>query len=794
MKFSLRQSRWVSRLMTLVVISLFGTLIAAAQDGAPPAPITNDEGGPVAITGSVTYTNTYFTAGVSEPLVMLEDEAGFVDRNLGFLMPVSSQVLGQITSDFFTSPFTYSIELPIEPHGTYRDVDQNGSTDQGVQIYAVAYWTNTWGDPYLEERDLFGGGWSTAYASTNVSQDAATLNEIQGGKLLIYSPDDQQGFSSGFGEDGLLFTADDPIVTLPQGYTVVDLDTDPFTFDRSAHPVIDLIEPEATALDDYSGLSYTDAFDAMIEKFQNEYAFSEYKEIDYNALIAEFRPRFEAADANADPAAYELALRDFIWSIPDVHLGISGNTPASDEAFVTNTSGGLGLSMRETDDGSTIVTFITPGGPADLAGIQLGAEIVSFDGTPISDVVTNAIAYSAPFSTPWYERLQKLRYATRFPIGTDVQVEYQNPGDAEASTVTLTTVQENASLRASSFSRGLTGTELPVEYRLLDSGYMYVRIMSFFDDSQLSIRLWERMIDLLNQGQIPGLIIDMRQNGGGSGFLADQMAAYFFDEPLVIGSSQIYDSSTGNFESDPNRPDRFYPAPENMRYHGEIAVLVGPACVSACEFFSYDMTLQNRAAIVGMYPTAGGGGSVQEFEMPEGLFINFPIGRNLDVDGNIRIEGVGVPPTVQVPVTAETLLTGSDAILDAAVAHLDEVLGATPSAPEVAFTDGGTIAVGDSVSGDIAAGERVDYVLTPDATVTVTISLGDSEGALDTYLRVYADAGNLIAENDDKELGVDINSLVEGLNLEGGLTYTIEVGTYDDAASGTYTLEVTETP
>ncbi|MCZ7671479.1 MAG: hypothetical protein M5U34_32270 [Chloroflexi bacterium] len=71
----------------------------------PLADIINDEGGPVRLTGVVTYTNPFFTLGVAAPVIILEDQAGFVDRNQHFLMPVESQALAQITSDFFESPF-----------------------------------------------------------------------------------------------------------------------------------------------------------------------------------------------------------------------------------------------------------------------------------------------------------------------------------------------------------------------------------------------------------------------------------------------------------------------------------------------------------------------------------------------------------------------------------------------------------------------------------------------------------------------------------------------------------------
>ena len=71
-----------------------------------------DNGGPKIVTGKVTYTNTFFTDGVAEPEIILEDEGGFITRNRKFLIPVQSQVIGEITSDFYTSPLTYSLSLP----------------------------------------------------------------------------------------------------------------------------------------------------------------------------------------------------------------------------------------------------------------------------------------------------------------------------------------------------------------------------------------------------------------------------------------------------------------------------------------------------------------------------------------------------------------------------------------------------------------------------------------------------------------------------------------------------------
>lgn len=673
-----------------LLIALSMILSACAPKAtATPTPVATEEPvqveeGPKTVTGTVTYTNPFFTEGVAQPIVILEDQGGFVTRDRNFIIPVESQVIATITSDFYTSPFTYSLSLPDEPNGTLRDVDHDGAKETGVMVFAVAYWTNTWGDPFLEKRDQGGGGWSSAYASTKVSDDRDSYLEVYGGKYLVYAPDDKQQFPSSFGADKKLFTDDDPVMDLPAGWSVVDLDKTPFEIDRSENPTLELYEPESAALDDFSALSYTEAFDKMVEKFKNEYAFTELKKIDWDAKAKEFRPAFEAAEKAKDPHAYALALRDFVWSIPDTHVGF--DQTLVNEDFQNETAGGIGFAMRETDDGKIIANFILDGGPADEAGMEWGAEIVSFDGTPVADVVEATVPWSSPFSNPINKRLQQLRYATRFRLDKgEVEVVFKNPGGAE-KTATLPVVGERDSFTVSSFYAGTSPTELPVEFDVLPSGYGYIKVNSFLDNDVLSIQVWERAIKYFNDNGIPGVILDLRINGGGSGWLADQMAAYFFNEDTLVGNTAFYDDSTGEFYMDPGDETYMIPPREDLQYNGTVVVMVGPACASACEFFSYNMTVNDRATIVGFYPSDGAGGSVEQFLMPEDVTVQLTIGRAVDAEGNIHLEGKGVEPDVKVPVTVENLqrlANGEDVVLEIAEKVVSQPAGAgvTPSGP-----------------------------------------------------------------------------------------------------------------
>jgi hypothetical protein len=114
------------------------------------------------------------------------------------------------------------------------------------------------------------------------------------------------------------------------------------------------------------------------------------------------------------------------------------------------------------------------------------------------------------------------------------------------------------------------------------------------DNDVLSIQVYERAIRYFKENKLPGVIVDMRHNGGGSGWLANQMAAYFFSREIETGYVEHYDPTIGDFYAEPGEMTPMIPPPADLQFAGPVAVLVGQGCASACEFFSYDMTINGR--------------------------------------------------------------------------------------------------------------------------------------------------------------------------------------------------------
>jgi len=776
--------RLLVSIMVLMLLSLSVSGVFAQdddEDGELVDEAMSADAGVEVITGEVNYTVgflTDFNQGAMN--VVLVNQALYADRDFESPLPTTWQVLGEVTSDVYTSPFTYELYLPIEPRGPLRDVDYDEDEDEGVGIFSIIGYTNFRGKT-LWDSEL---EYTTGFNSTQGSPEFEFRNDVIGGKMIIWAPDDEQGFPSGFGDDGLLFTGDEPVMDVPAGWSIVNLDTEPFSLDRSTIANVDLLEQDQSLQPaDYTQLSYSEAFDALHEQMRNEYSFTELKGIDWDALYEEFAPRFAEAEANDDPEAYQFALRDFTWAIPDGHVGAS--LPLTNNAFFTETDGGLGLAVRELDDGRIIATFVQEGSPAAEAGVTVGTEITSINGEAPLERIDDVNVWSSPFSAEHSRRLQELRYITRFEVGEEVELGFVTEA-GEEEVVTLEAVAERASWSFSSVNNGAAPDDaLPITFEVLPSGYAYVQINSFSEYPELMFRLWEWIIDQLNAQNIPGLILDMRWNSGGYNLDA-WLTGYFFQERVTIGNDANYYPDLGDFFIDPLQVDEVIPPEDGRYYGGPIALLTSPACASACEFFSYNMTINDRATVVGFYPSDGLGGNITPVFMPDDVYFQFTTGRALDAEGNIRLEGIGVAPDVVVPLTEETLLTDEDVVLQYAVDYLNR-------ATTIPVTEGGEITLGEPVEGELVEGERIQYTFTTPADGFYDFIITSEDDTLDTVMYIYLadDLSSPALENDDAGDGVFTSSLTE-IEAPGDLALVIEVAGFEDASSGPFTLTVSQ--
>ncbi len=734
-------------------ILILGLLLAACAPKEPTAVPDATETSvpeiveaPYQVTGTYSVTNGFvLDTYVVENAVALLDMHGFVIRDREWELPVDSQTIGFMTFDPDTLSGTFDLNLPVTPEGKLNDVNHDSNTDQGVQIFAVGYSPNIAGGPFSEGDDR-SFGWPSYLAS--VQTDSENDDEVIGGKLLIWAPDGEQQFPTDFGGDGLLFTDDDPVDSVPAGYSLVDLDKDPFEISQSATLEMTLLEPKEFELKDYSSQSYTEAFDNMFEYIKTNYAFNgiDGKEPDWDSLYAGLKPRVEDAESSNDAAAYYAVLRDFTLAFKDGHVGLGGGEIA-DQDFANFVSGGYGFAIRELDDGRAIVIFVLEGGPAAEAGMQVGAEVTEFNGKPIGEAISEIVPYAIQ-SSDFAIRYQQARYLLRAQPGDEASVTFANP-DAQPQTATLTAIAERDSFSRTSIYYGVEGDFLlPVEYRLIRQGNAvvgYVSINSYYDDLNLIIRLFERALKQFSDIGVNGIIIDLRYNGGGNPL---GLAGFLYDQEIMLGQGESFSETTGTFEPE-GLPDKVLPN-QNQYAFDKMVLLVGPACASACDQEAYSFSQVPGMIVVGQYPTSGIFADVAkgQFSLPEGFSLQVPTTRFTLPDGNLFIEGTGVPPTQRVPVDETTIFSEEDVVLEAGIKAVLFPAGAgiTPSGPpEIASPAGASSAFqsGKKFLEEFAqeSYESADYA--NPGTLTFTIPLPKTETVIWMYAWCASDQATL---------------------------------------------------
>jgi carboxyl-terminal processing protease len=157
-----------------------------------------------------------------------------------------------------------------------------------------------------------------------------------------------------------------------------------------------------------------------------------------------------------------------------------------------------------------------------------------------------------------------------------------------------------------------------------------------------------------------GFVVDLRGNPGGIGLMAMGMAGWFIDQPdQKLGTLYMRDTTL-----------KFVVNPRAVTFAGPLAILVDGTSASTSEIMAEGMKDLKRARIFGTHTAGAALPSVFE-KLPDGDGFQYAIANYIS-EGGQPLEGLGVTPDVETPVTREALLAGKDPALDAAVVWIKQ--------------------------------------------------------------------------------------------------------------------------
>ena len=202
-----------------------------------------------------------------------------------------------------------------------------------------------------------------------------------------------------------------------------------------------------------------------------------------------------------------------------------------------------------------------------------------------------------------------------------------------------------------------------IKYTTLPSNIGYIYVGSF--ESSLSSDNVSLM--LLRLAESKGIIIDIRNNGGGMLTSAEELAAHFVSGKTHCGYIQ---HKTGKGHNDFSSPEKLYIEPNGVIWKKPVVVLTNRAVYSSANHFVMLVKPLPQVVVIGD-KTGGGSGLPLNSTLPNGWTVRFSACPILDIEG--KHTEFGITPHEEVQITSADWNNGRDTIIERAIALINSL-------------------------------------------------------------------------------------------------------------------------
>lgn len=387
-----------------------------------------------------------------------------------------------------------------------------------------------------------------------------------------------------------------------------------------------------------------EAFDMLWQTIRDKHFDPKLGGLDWQSVRDKLRPRVEQA---ATMKVARAIMNEAIDQLHQTHFGIIPADLYKDLESPHSGPGELGADLRIVD-GRAVVTAVTEGQPASVAGVKTGWTVEKIDGKPVSEILQSAEAAYAKSGMLAARKTLAVAARLRGPVGSAIALDFVDQNDKPVHK-DLTAVEP----------KGVPATfgNLPTFHvrftsKRVDGTVSYVSLNVFFDLVNV-LKQYGEAIEASRDAD--GLIIDLRGNPGGIGAMSFAMGGWLVSERgLKLGTLVTRDGSL-NFTLFP-RP-RPFTAP--------VAVLVDELSMSTSEILAGGLKDLKRARVFGVRTPGAALPSTIEV-LPNGDRFQYAFANYISANGQ-PLEGVGVVPDAETPWTRAALLEGRDPAVEAAL-------------------------------------------------------------------------------------------------------------------------------
>lgn len=387
-----------------------------------------------------------------------------------------------------------------------------------------------------------------------------------------------------------------------------------------------------------------DALDFVWTTVNERYYDPKLNGLDWQGVRRQYEPRILAA--KNDDEYWEL-LDKMTGELKDSHTRV--HSPKLVQQQKNSESHSLGLGFAEIDN-TIIVTSVHPQSDAFWAGVRAGMSIKTINGEPALTLYRRLVTEARDTSTPW----ARSRGATR----------KINSGDID-STASMVFSRDDGTDIAITMKHRKFSARPEYTPRVLPSGFGYIRFSGFVGDMERGI-----VAEIERMKDTPGMIIDLRNNGGGSSAMSSNLLNRFFKDELK-GVTLL--TRTGQphklFFVNTMKMQPTLKGSGANAYTKPLVLLTNESSASASEIFSVVMKESGRATLIGTRTCGCLLGYLGLADVPGGAQLAYSEIGFVTKNGS-RVEGSGVPPDIEVKLTREDYLLNRDRMLERAVEHL----------------------------------------------------------------------------------------------------------------------------
>lgn len=400
----------------------------------------------------------------------------------------------------------------------------------------------------------------------------------------------------------------------------------------------------------YRSVDYVQDFKDGVDMMKEHYILTEHKGVDFDALYEKYLPMFEEANQNHDPVANYIVWCCFCAETNDGHnYFMAKDQDDMEEAYRRACGNDYGLSLMKLADGSIVAVNVEDNEFFKAAGIQNGTVVTSWDGRDILEVARESLIFKmTTYADKDNEDFEIAIYAAGMG-GERVKITYLDATGAEK--------ELELSKMGDYYDRVKTTRE--IIHRGVETGHMMwaevseeavvLRIKMMQYDSEASrtenySAMQQQIREKAAEYQAAGkthLILDLRDNGGGSGQMVKAIASLFaLSGEYYYCSDGLWDDKAEGYVKDAD--GNYVPGKEHYFqgeniWNGPITLLVNQNSASASDHLTMVMQGMENVKVMGFTEPNGSGQGLNGIYLESGD-LSFSSALMMNRNGEIYID------------------------------------------------------------------------------------------------------------------------------------------------------------